>query len=240
LDLVGAEEASCFEGVDGLVLATPLAATLELLARLRFARCLPPLVIDVASLQVPVAAAGAALTPFVPTHPIAGSELSGPEAGRPDLFAGRTWAYEPDRPAAARTAAVALIRQMGAVPFAVDAAVHDRAMALTSMLPQLVGTALACRLAQRLKDPAVADLVGPGMRSSVRLGASPWSMWRSILDYNRDAAAQEVRSLSAILSDVADALASGNLAELEPLFRTAAQAVAGSTANTPAADSVLQ
>jgi prephenate dehydrogenase len=65
-------------------------------------------------------------------------------------------------------------------------------------------------------------------------------MWRSILDYNRDAAAQEVRSLSAILSDVADALASGNLAELEPLFRTAAQAVAGSTANTPAADSVLQ
>jgi prephenate dehydrogenase len=202
------------------VLATPLAATLELLARLRFARCLPPLVIDVASLQVPVAAAGAALTPFVPTHPIAGSELSGPEAGRPDLFAGRTWAYEPDRPAAARTAAVAL--------------------ALTSMLPQLVGTALACRLAQRLKDPAVADLVGPGMRSSVRLGASPWSMWRSILDYNRDAAAQEVRSLSAILSDVADALASGNLAELEPLFRTAAQAVAGSTANTPAADSVLQ
>ncbi len=220
---------------DTLVLAGPLEAVLAQLAALGAGLPHPPLVLDVASVKVPVVAAGEAVAGFVATHPLAGSERSGPLAARADLFAGRTWTYEPTARPGPRAAARTFLAALGARPLAVAAARHDAIVALTSHLPQLLSSALGARLAAALPDDAVAELCGPGIGSMLRLAGSPWPTWRPILAANAPGVAQEVRAMANVLLELAAALDSGAVDRLEPLFATAADAAA--RVATPPADS---
>lgn len=224
------------DGVDTLVLAGPLEAILAGLAELAAGAPRAALILDVASLKARVAHAGEGLAAFVPTHPMAGSERSGASAARSDLFAGRTWAYDPGVAGAGR--AQGFIRAMGALPVGIASAEHDRVVALTSHLPQVLSAALGARLTERLAEPHVAQLCGPGLRSMLRLGESPWTLWRSILAANAQPVAQEVRALVAILSEAAEALESGETDRLAERFEAAARAVARLRANDPIAGGV--
>jgi prephenate dehydrogenase len=208
-----------------LVLATPLPATIELLKALVERPPRATLVLDVASLKAPVARAGAGLAAFVPTHPIAGSERSGPQTANADLFEGRAWTFDPAAAPAALARATAFILEMGARPVPVPPDVHDRIAALTSHLPQILAVALGSHAAERLSDEDVLELCGTGIRSMLRLGGSSWPMWAGILEANATALAQEVRALSAILSGVADALEAGHAESLERRFAAAAAAI---------------
>jgi prephenate dehydrogenase len=190
-----------------LVLAAPLDGTLALIDRLKAAGLRGGLILDVASLKLPIVQRAEGLPQFVATHPIAGSERSGARAATAALFEGALWTYVrgTDREAAVRE----FIEAMGARPLAVDAAEHDRVLALTSHLPQVLGTVLAQHIGERLDDPLVRALCGPGAASSMRLGGSPWSMWRSLLSGSAAAAAaQEVRSLCDVLAQAASELES--------------------------------
>ncbi|MGP6157682.1 MAG: prephenate dehydrogenase [Vulcanimicrobiaceae bacterium] len=211
---------------DVLVLAVPLEVTLATLASLVLDPPAAELIVDVASLKAPVRLAGAGLPNFVPTHPIAGSERSGPDAARADLFRGKAWTYEPAAAPQAVERARAFIAALGARPVPVDSYEHDRIVALTSDLPQLVAVALGALLAPRLAEPVVGELCGSGMRGAIRLGASPWSMWHSILRANGAPVAQEVRALSALLGEFAEALEAGEPDQLAPRFSVAAATVA--------------
>jgi prephenate dehydrogenase len=212
---------------DILVLAAPLDATLAQLAELSQRPIAGMrLIVDVASVKGPVARAGAALATFVPTHPIAGSERSGPAAADAGLFAGRTWTYDGARAPVASAEAVAFIEAMGGVPVALASDEHDRIVALTSHLPQIVSTALGTRLATSLDDDAVAELCGTGIRSMLRLAGSSWTVWRSVIRENAGPVAQEVRRLADILTGVAGALEAGASDTLGPDFARAAAAVA--------------
>ncbi len=224
LDRVAAVPAECYEA-DVLVLATPLEATLALLADVRAAKPAAALVLDVCSVKAPVVAAGAGLAAFVPSHPMAGSERSGPEAARSDLFEGCVWMYAPTPSAGAVRAVRSFIAAMGARALALAPAEHDRIVALTSHLPQVVAVALGARLGARLGAPGVVELTGSGMRSMLRLGGSSWPVWRGVLDANAPAVAQEVRGLAAILTTFAEALESGRAAELGPSFDEAARTI---------------
>jgi prephenate dehydrogenase len=211
---------------DIVVLAAPLAATLAQLAELVAAP--PPhveLVIDVASVKAPVARAGATLAAFVPTHPIAGSERSGPTAARADLFADRVWSYDADAPAGTRARAASFIEAMGARPVAIASPEHDRVVALTSHLPQLVAVALGSHLASRLDaNDSLAEFCGTGMQSMLRLAGSSWSVWEAVMRANARPLAQEVRTLGNILSDIAAALEGDALGTLAERFSQAADA----------------
>jgi prephenate dehydrogenase len=193
---------------DVVVLAAPLDATLAQLAEL--AAVPPPfveLILDVASVKVPVARAGVGLPAFVASHPIAGSERSGPAAARADLFEGRVWSYDADAPAGTRARAVSFIEAMGARPIAIESPEHDRVVALTSHLPQLLAVALGAQLEPRLDGTgSVAEFCGTGMQSMLRLAGSSWSVWEAVLRANARPVAQEVRTLGNILSDIAEAL----------------------------------
>ncbi|GAC1299585.1 MAG: hypothetical protein NVSMB19_04150 [Vulcanimicrobiaceae bacterium] len=213
--------------VQTLVIAAPLDATVALLDLLAAGpRPFADLIVDVASVKVPVARAGAPLAAFVATHPIAGSERSGPLAATADLFVGRTWTYDPSRPPHAVARARAFIATMGAVPYALASAEHDRVVALTSHLPQLVSVALGARLAPALGDATVEALCGSGVRSMLRLGASSWPVWRAIIAANGQAIAQEVRTLANVLSMVAVALDDGRSDVLAGDFAASAAAFA--------------
>ena len=213
---------------DVLVLATPLDATLALLRDLVASPPAAALTLDVASVKAPVAEAARGLAGFVATHPIAGSERSGPGAARADLFAGRTWTVDADAPDEARSAAEAFVRELGAQPLAIGNAEHDRTIALTSHLPQLLSVALGMRLAEiaGAESAPVSFLSGTGMRSMLRLAASAWSVWGSVLGANASPVAQEVRRLTDILSGIADALEADRPGALADDFAAAARAVA--------------
>lgn len=226
LDETAASLEALLAQADALAIALPLPATVALVRRL--AADPPPatLAIDVASLKAPVVEAAAGWPAFVATHPIAGSAHRGPAAADAAIFRGRSWTYEPAAAEPARAAAVALIAATGARPVPVAAVEHDRIIALTSHLPQMLAVALAARVDADLSQPETAALCGPGLASMTRLGGSSWSMWSGILAQNGHAIAQEVRSLAHILNEAAEALEAGNASSLERWFATAARAAA--------------
>ena len=219
---------------DVLVLAAPLDATMGLVRELAGLTYRAELVLDVASVKLPVVRAAAGLARFVATHPIAGSERSGVEAARAGLFAAKVWAYDPSAEPAAVERARGFIIELGATPFPVDAAEHDLIVALTSHLPQLVSVALGAQLAAPLEREAVRALSGTGLAAMLRLGASAWPIWRAILSANAQPVAQEVRRLAGILMGVAEALEAGMPEVLQRDFEMAAAAVARLEANAAA------
>jgi len=208
------------------VLAAPLDAIVAQLGELAGQNSRPRLVVEVGSVMEPAVRAGTGIAEFVATHPLAGSERSGAGAARANLFENKVWAY--DSAAAEPSAALArsFIEAMGATPFPIAAADHDRIVALTSHLPQLLAVALGEVLAEPLEREDVRALSGSGLVSMLRLGSSSWPMWRSILDANRVPVAQEVRRLADILKGVADALDAQALDTLQARFAAAASSAA--------------
>jgi prephenate dehydrogenase len=176
-----------------VVLALPVGGILAALRRLPFRA--GQLVTDVGSVKAPVMDAAAVLpagVAFVGGHPMAGSDESGHEAARADLFAGATWALVGDDEPSARVES--LVAELGAAPLRCEAAEHDRVVALTSHLPQLLATALAAELEAR-DEPLAAALLGPGGSAFLRLAGSSFEVWRDVLDHNRD---EVERALAAI------------------------------------------
>ncbi|MGH7757643.1 MAG: prephenate dehydrogenase, partial [Vulcanimicrobiaceae bacterium] len=206
--------------LDLLVLATPLDVTLALVRRFAADPPRARLILDVASVKAPVVEAAAGLAGFVGTHPIAGGENSGPADARADLFSGAYWAYDPAAFAPARAEAVAFIERLGARPVPIEPGLHDRTVALTSHLPQLLATVLAAQVGERLGRPPTAELCGSGLASMTRLGASSWEVWGSIFSENAAPIAQEIRSIAAILSKLAADLEEGRADRLAPAFAT--------------------
>ena len=204
-----------------IVLALPLDATLLAIDALRSRVHLQlKLVIDVASVKVPIVERAGGWKSFAPSHPIAGTEGSGPQAARSDLFADRVWTYvstDAQRDEAVRS----FIETMGGRPVAIDAREHDRALALTSHLPQVVVCALAALLRDRKPLP---DLAGSGLASTLRLAGSSWEVWEPILKANSAALVPALRELGEHLSGVAEELEAGTLERTASYFKSAREA----------------
>ncbi|WP_028047913.1 prephenate dehydrogenase [Cellulomonas sp. URHE0023] len=168
------------------------------------------IVTDVASVKgyvlAELRAAGADLTRYVGSHPMAGRERSGPSAAVPDLFLGRPWVItdsgssRPDALLAVRSLAV----DLGAVPVTMDADAHDAAVAAVSHVPQVAASLVAARL--RDADDAALGLAGQGLRDVTRLAASDPALWTSILAANASAVHDVLVDLRADLDAVIEAL----------------------------------
>jgi len=181
-------------GVEVLVLAAHLQPTLDQLERLKGASgSMPALIVDVAAVKAPVVRAGSGLRNFVATHPLAGTEKSGPRAARADIFDGRTWAYAPTGDEALDARAQAFIESMGAVPFAISAEEHDCVVAMTSHLPQIVAWCYAKLL--RAQGDDVEKLCGPVARELLRISSMDSSMWGDILSANSANIEPQLRKL---------------------------------------------
>jgi prephenate dehydrogenase len=125
---------------------------------------------------------------FLGGHPMAGKEVRGAAAADGGLFRGRTWALTPDDPAELKTPAAiefrSWLQRIGARTVVFDCEQHDRAVALTSHLPQLASTALAATLEERAGAGTLTGLAGPGLRDATRLALSSYEIWRDILATN--------------------------------------------------------
>jgi len=109
---------------------------------------------------------------FVGGHPMAGKQTRGVTEAEADLFRGRPYVLTSPDAELERW-----IKRMGARVVILDAAEHDRLVALTSHLPQLISTALAASIAA---EPGAARVVGPAAIDLTRLAMSPYEIWRDI------------------------------------------------------------
>ncbi|NAS25951.1 prephenate dehydrogenase/arogenate dehydrogenase family protein [Herbidospora sp. NEAU-GS84] len=196
------------EPVDLAVIAVPPHSVAEVLARLqasRAARCYT----DVASVKVvPIREArqlGCDLVSYVPGHPMAGRETSGPLAAHAGLFSGRPWVLCPTGHASQE--ALAMVRQMvsrcGGRLVELDAAVHDKAVALVSHAPHVVAAAMAAQLADSAET--TLGLAGQGLRDMTRIAGGDPVLWADILAGNASAVAE---TLDAVAHDLTVAAAS--------------------------------
>jgi prephenate dehydrogenase len=201
---------------DIVIIATPPSSVAEVLRDAQ-ARGLGAVYTDVASTKARIVAdaerAGCDIGSYVPGHPMAGRELSGPAAARRDLFAGRPWAVCPapaTRPEALRAVAE-LIALCGAIPAVVAPEVHDRVVAAVSHVPHLVSAALAARFAGA--DETTLSLAGRGLLDVTRIAGGAPGLWRDILEHNAGPIAVVLESVVTDLAAAAAALrASGHSA----------------------------
>ena len=178
---------------------------------------------DVASVKVePIADAerlGCDLTSYVPGHPLAGRERSGPAAARADLFLGRPWALCPghETGADALRRARELVSMCGAKAVTVGAGEHDAAVALVSHAPHVVASAVAASLEGG--DDVALGLAGQGLRDVTRIAAGNPLLWRMILFGNALPVAGVLERIAADLAAAASALRSGDLDDVTELLR---------------------
>jgi prephenate dehydrogenase len=151
-----------------------------------------------------------ALTRYVGSHPMAGSERSGPLAASPLLFEGRPWAITPHPTSSdeAVAAVTALVEACGATPFLFTPEEHDEAVARTSHLPHVVAALVAGALADAPR--AHLALSGQGVRDVTRIAAGDPALWEQILISNIEAVTRLLREVRADLDDFVDALESGS------------------------------
>ena len=148
---------------------------------------------------------------FVGSHPIAGSEKTGLNAGNPDLYAGRLTIVCPSEttPDAAEHTVMKLWRMAGSEVVEMSPVQHDAMLASTSHLPHMVAAALARSVADG--DPAKkADFCGTGFYDTTRVASGSADMWVDIVDTNRVALESELGRFHAELQGLIDILRSGN------------------------------
>lgn len=168
------------------------------------------LVTDVASVKSvileEVAQAGADLTRYVGSHPMAGRERSGTAFAREDLFESRPWVIVPNQETdpGAVLAMRTLALDVGSLPLQLDAETHDQSVALVSHVPQLVSSLLAAQLAKAL--PESLGLSGQGLRDTTRIASSDPALWAAIIAGNAEHVAKVLRGFADDMQQVLHAL----------------------------------
>lgn len=194
-DAVFDTAAEAAEGADLVVLAVPVGAMAGVAREIGPVLKRGATVTDVGSVkQAVIDAVGPHMPPgvhFIPSHPIAGTEHSGPRSGFPTLFQNRWWLLTPlpgaDPQAVARLRS--LYEAMGAHVDEMDAEHHDLVLAVTSHTPHLIAytmVGVADDLA-RVTDSEVIKYSAAGFRDFTRIAASDPTMWRDVFLTNKDA-----------------------------------------------------
>ncbi len=181
---------------------------------------------DVGSVKAPVV--DAVDSPrFVGGHPMAGSEASGLDGARPDLFEGAVWVLTPSSSTdpSAHALVHGVVRSFGADVVTLDPEDHDRLVAMVSHVPHLAAATLMGLAAERsASDAAVLRLAAGGFRDMTRIAAGDPGIWLDICDDNRTAILSVLDDLLRSLSSVRDLVAEGDRAELLERLRSAQRA----------------
>jgi prephenate dehydrogenase len=149
---------------------------------------------------------------FVGGHPIAGAETAGVEHARADLFQGAVWYLTPHEQSGGLLyeRLHRFVVDLGARPVAVDAATHDRLVAVFSHLPHVLANVLASQAATRLSEHGEAlRHVGPSFRDMTRVAGANTAMWSDIYRSNRAAIVDEIRGFQRELDEVERRLEAG-------------------------------
>lgn len=151
---------------------------------------------------------------FVGGHPMAGKEARGVQAADPNLFQSRPYVLT-----SSDATLEYWIKKIGARLVSLDAAEHDRLVALVSHLPQLLSTALGSLIAD---SPEAARVAGPAASDLTRLALSPYDIWRDIFATNTGDIDRVIGDAIARLQTLRENLLSES--DMQAVFARAAQA----------------
>jgi prephenate dehydrogenase len=223
------------EGADLIILAVPVIASISFIEEI--GRLYPSLasdnkkrllMTDVCSTKTElVNAAKKHLPPqidFVGGHPMAGSEASGPQAARENLFEKATWILTPTSETSPEALAQmeALVKALGAKAFLLSPELHDKLVAEVSHLPHLLAVALTEEaFAAAQKNPQTWEVAATGLRDMTRLSEGNVEVWRDICLTNASAVVQALASLRSRLEKIEQMIAHRETEALEKLLEDA-------------------
>ncbi|OQM76301.1 prephenate dehydrogenase [Pseudaminobacter manganicus] len=159
---------------------------------------------------------------FIPGHPLAGTEKSGPDAGFPDLFKNRWCIFTPlpDTEPAALERLSEFWRRCGANIDTMDPAHHDMTLAIVSHLPHIIAYNIV-GTADDLEAVTKSEVIkysASGFRDFTRLAASDPTMWRDVCLHNKDAILEMLARFSEDLASLQRAIRWGDGDKLFDLF----------------------
>ena len=223
---VVADPARAVEGADCVMLCAPVGAYAEIAAAIAPHLAPGAVLTDVGSTKQSVIRDVGPLVPegvhFVPAHPIAGTEYSGPDSGFTTLFEGRWTLLTP--PPGTDEAAVGKIaelwRRCGSLVETMEPGHHDRVLAVVSHLPHLIAFTI-CGTADDLEDESrqeVLQFAASGFRDFTRIAASDPTMWRDVFLNNRDAVLEMLDRFLTDLAHMREAIKAGDGQTMFDLF----------------------
>ena len=180
---------------------------------------------------------------FVPGHPIAGTEHSGPESGFAELFDGRWCVLTPaaDTDQAAIDKLAAFWEACGSHVEIMDADHHDMVLAITSHVPHLIAYNIVntARHLERVTDSEVIKFSAGGFRDFTRIAASDPVMWRDVFLSNKEAVLEMLGRFSEDLTALQRSIRFGDGETLSQLFteaRAVRRGIIEAGQDTPAPD----
>ena len=224
-DVVADTALEAVDGADLVVLAVPVGAMAVATTEIAPGLAAGTVVTDTGSTKASVMRDVAPLIPdtchFVPSHPIAGTEYSGPEAGFSTLFKDRYWIILPSgSPADVVTPFKAFLTATGAMVEEMDVEYHDRVLAITSHLPHLIAYTIvgtAFDFEQQVQNDVIRYSAS-GFRDFTRIAASDPVMWRDVFLNNNEAVLEMLGRFNEDLAYLQRAIRWKEGDKLEELF----------------------
>lgn len=225
-DRVRKSAAASVEDADLIIICVPVRASGDVAREISEHLAPGAIVTDVGSVKASVIRDVLPELPdgvaFVPGHPIAGTEQSGPEAGFPELFEGRwcvlTRCEKSTDEAVERVSA--LWRAMGSDIDVMDPEHHDLVLAITSHVPHLIAYNIVGTAAdlEKVTESEVVKFSAGGFRDFTRIAASDPVMWRDVFLSNKDAVLEMLGRFSEDLAALQRAIRWDDGQALQDLF----------------------
>lgn len=231
IDVISTSIAESLQNADLVLLAAPVAQTEVMLAAIKPYLQKQTVVTDAGSIKGEVVLAarralGEKIGQFVPGHPIAGLEATGPDAAIAGLYVGKKVVLTPLPENSAEQIAVVsqAWQQCGAIIHQLSPEVHDAVFAAVSHLPHLLAYALVDDIANKPNADLLFQYAASGFRDFTRIAASSPEMWRDISLSNQTAILTELDAYIAQLTRFRTQLAAGDGDAMHAMFSSAQRA----------------
>ena len=214
------------DGSDLIIIATPLSSYESVILKIKDSLKDGTILTDVGSVKENVIGLIEKTIPgnisWIPSHPIAGTEESGPEAGFSELFKNRWCILTPSKKAKEKdiNTLKSFWKKIGSKVDVMDAKQHDYILSITSHIPHLVAYNIVNTSIniQEEKQSAIVKYSAGGLRDFTRIAASNPIMWRDIFIQNKKNTLKEIEKFIANLEDLKKAIENEDGKKLEEIF----------------------
>ena len=211
---------------DLIIIATPLSSYENVILKIKNSLKNGMILTDVGSVKERVISLVEKAIPkdvsWIPSHPIAGTEESGPEAGFSELFKNRWCILTPSKKAKEKdiNTLKSFWKKIGSKVDIMDAKQHDYILSITSHIPHLVAYNIVNTSIniQEEKQSAIIKYSAGGLRDFTRIAASNPIMWRDIFIQNKTNTSKEIEKFIANLEELKNAIENEDGKKLEEIF----------------------
>jgi len=211
---------------DLIIIATPLSSYENVILKIKNSLKNGMILTDVGSVKERVINLVEKAIPkdvsWIPSHPIAGTEESGPEAGFSELFKNRWCILTPSKKAKEKdiNTLKSFWNKIGSKVDIMDAKQHDYILSITSHIPHLVAYNIVNTSIniQEEKQSAIIKYSAGGLRDFTRIAASNPIMWRDIFIQNKTNTSKAIEKFIANLEDLKNAIENEDGKKLEEIF----------------------